>query len=31
MMAAVTFPVAFGLARLCLQGVLHVIHGGQHR
>ncbi|HWQ56931.1 MAG TPA: hypothetical protein VN442_24800 [Bryobacteraceae bacterium] len=29
LMAAVTFPLAFGIARLCLNGVLHVIHGGR--
>lgn len=27
LMAAITFPVAFGIARLCLEGVLHLIHG----
>lgn len=25
-LAAMTFPVAFGLARLCLEGVLHFMH-----
>jgi len=31
LMAAVTFPLAFALARLCLNGVLHLIAPGRGR
>jgi hypothetical protein len=31
LMAAITFPVAFFVARGCLRGVLRVITGGEHR
>jgi len=29
--AAITFPVAFWVARGCLRGVIRVITGGEHR
>jgi len=31
LMAAITFPVAFFVARSCLRGVIRVITGGEHR
>jgi hypothetical protein len=31
LMAAITFPVAFWVARGCLRGVIRVITGGEHR
>jgi len=31
LMAAITFPVAFWVARSCLRGVIRVITGGEHR
>lgn len=29
LMAVVTLPIAFGIARLCLNGVLHLIKAGR--
>jgi hypothetical protein len=29
LMAVVTFPIAFGIARLCLKGVLRLIQAGR--
>jgi hypothetical protein len=31
LMAAITFPVAFFVARSCLRGFVRVITGGEHR
>ena len=31
LMVAITFPVAFFVARTCLRGVIRVITGGEHR
>jgi len=31
LMVAITFPVAFFVARGCLRGVIRVITGGEHR
>ena len=31
LMAAITFPVAFFVARGCLRGFIRVITGGEHR
>jgi hypothetical protein len=30
-MAAVTFPVSFFIARSCLRGVLRIVTGGENR
>ncbi len=30
-MAAVTFPVSFWLARTCLRGVIRIVTGGENR
>jgi len=31
LMAAITFPVSFFAARLCLRGVLRILTGGHNR
>jgi hypothetical protein len=31
LMAVVTFPVSFFLARGCLRGVIRILNGGQNR
>lgn len=31
LMAAVTFPVSFFVARTCLRGLLRLMTGGEHR
>jgi len=31
LMAAITFPVSFYVARSCLRGVIRLLHGGQNR
>jgi len=31
LMAAITFPVSFFVARGCLRGVIHIVTGGDNR
>ena len=31
LMAAITFPVSFVLARVCLRGVIRLVTGGENR
>jgi hypothetical protein len=31
LMAAITFPVSFFVARTCLRGVIRIMTGGEHR
>ena len=31
LMAAITFPVSFYLARVCLRGVIHLVTGPENR